>query len=213
MKLIEIANSLVFVAEYSVVLPIVVAIYFRAYQQKELKILLIGLCATLLLDIVSVVFFYSSKNTTLYFFTAIDIFTATLMFSAALPQGRVSKVIGKLGFILLPFIAFDAFYLSGIEVNGYSNTIGILLISCMAIYYLRHLFNDSIILKLTEEPMFWVSIGLLTNDVVGFFDVFNKPMLTYSQNLYLQFYMIWSIASIFMYSCFAYAFWLAKRQY
>ena len=96
MKLIEIANYLVFTAEYIVALPILVALYFRAYFQKELRILLIGLSATLLLDIMSVLFFFSTKNTTLYFFTAIDILTATLVFSAALPKGLASKIIGKI---------------------------------------------------------------------------------------------------------------------
>ncbi len=213
MKLIEIANYLVFTAEYIVVLPIGVALYFRAYFQKELKILLLGLIATLLLDIVSVLFFFSMKNTTLYFFTAIDILTATWVFSAALPKGRASKIIGKMGFVLLPLIVFDAFFWSGTDNNGLSNTIAIVLISSIAIYYLTQLFRDTSIVKLTEEPMFWVSIGLIANDVVGFFDVFSKPMLTYSQNMYLQFYMVWSIATIFMYCCLAYAFWLGKRLY
>ncbi len=213
MKLIEIANYLVFTAEYIVALPILVAFYFRAYYKKELKFLLIGLCATLLLDIVSVWFFFSMKNTTLYFFTAIDILTVSFVFSAALPKGQASKIIGNTGFVLLPFIAFDAFFWSGTENNGYSNTIAIVLISVIAIYYLTQLFRDSSVVKLTEEPMFWVSIGVLANNVIGFFDVFSGPMLTYSQNMYLQFYMVWSIATIFMYCCFAYAFWLGKRLY
>lgn len=213
MKLIEIANYLVFTAEYIVALPILVAFYFRAYYKKELKFLLIGLCATLLLDIVSVWFFFSMKNTTLYFFTAIDILTASFVFSAALPKGRASKIIGNTGFVLLPFIAFDAFFWSGTDNNGYSNTIAIVLISFISFYYLTQLFRDSSVVKLTEEPMFWVSIGVLANNVIGFFDVFNEPMLTYSQNMYLQFYMVWSIATITMYCCYAYAFWLGKRLY
>ena len=213
MKLIEIANYLVFTAEYIVVLPILVAFYFRAYHKKELKLLMIGLCATLLLDIVGVWFFFSMKNTTLYFFTAIDILTASFVFSTALPKGQVSKIIGYSGFALLPLIAFDAFFWSGTHNNGLSNTIAVVLISVFAIYYLTQLFRDSSVVKLTEEPMFWVSIGVLVNNVIAFFDVFSEPMLAYSQNMYLQFYMVWSVATIFMYCSYAYAFWLGKRLY
>lgn len=213
MKLIEITNYLVFIAEYSVALPILIAIIFRAYQQKELKILFIGLCTTFIVDIVTGLFFLSMKYATLYIFSAIDILTMTLMFSAALPTSPLSKIIRLMGFAMLPFIALDAFFWSGTEDNGYSSTIVVLLITGMAIYYLARLFKDINIDNLIAEPMFWVCIGLITNDAIGFFDIFSKPILTYSQNLYLQYYMIWSITATFMNACFAYAFWLAKRQY
>ncbi len=213
MKLIEITRYLVFIAEYSVAIPILIAIIFHAYQQKELKILFIGLCATLIVDIVTGLFFLSIKYATLYIFSAIEVVTMTLMFSAALPKNALSKTIRLMGFAMLPVIALDAFYGSGTDDNGYSSTVVILMITAMAIYYLARLFKDMTIPNLTAEPMFWVCTGLIVNDAIGFFDIFSKPILTYSQNLYLQYYMIWSIAAIFMYACFAYAFWLAKRQY
>ena len=211
MKLKDIAQYLVFVAQYSVVLPVATAIYFRAYQRKELKILLFGLIATLVLDIVFGLFLLSIKYSTLYFFTAIDAITMTSMFAAALPKGRRSQIIQAVGFIMLPLIAFDAFYWSGVNENGVSSTLVTLLIASISIYYLSRLFKDTSIPSLSAEPLFWVCLGLIVNNAVGFFDVFSKPILTYSQNMYLQFYMVWSIATIFMYCCFAYAFWLAKR--
>ena len=213
MKLIEITRYLVFIAEYSIAIPILIAIIFRAYRQKELKILFIGLCATFIVDIVTGLFFLSIKYATLYIFSAIEILTMTLMFSAALPKSPLSKTIRLIGFVMLPFIALDAFFWSGIDDNGYSITVVILMITAMAIHYLARLFKDTRTSNLTLEPLFWICIGLIINGAIGFFDVFSKPILTYSQNLYLQYYMIWSIAAIFMYSCFAYAFWLARRQY
>ena len=110
------------------------------------------------------------------------------------------------------FIVFDAFIWSGINNNGYSNALGKVWILGIAIYYLIQLFRDLNVVKLTEQPLFWISVGLITNNAIGLIDIFSNPILTYSRSIYLQFYMIWSIAAIFMYCCFAYAFWKYRLE-
>ena len=211
MKLINIATYLVGIATYIVILPVVVGFYCYAYLSKELKVLLAGLTAMLFLDIV-LYFFQTSKNTFLYGFNALDIITYSWLFSMAIHQSSVRKIIRIGTFLFLLFIAFDAFIWSGINSNGYSNALGKVWILGIAIYYLIQLFRDLNVMKLTEQPLFWISVGLITNNAIGLIDIFSNPMLTYSQNMYLQFYMIWSIAAIFMYCCFAYAFFKYRLE-
>jgi hypothetical protein len=211
MELIKIATYLVGIAQYIVILPILVGIYFFSFLTKELKVLLGGLTVILLMDII-LHFFPTAKNTFLYGFTAIDIITFVWMFWTVLHTPREKKMTILLGGLLLIFIGVDAFIWSGLESNGYSNAVSKIFISGLSIYYLIQLIQDLSIVKLSDESLFWVSIGLITSNLIGFIDIFNKPMLTYSRSLYLQFYMIWSIAAIFMYGCFAYTFWKSKHN-
>ncbi len=210
MKLINIATYLVGIATYIVILPVVVGIYCYAYLSKELKVLLAGLIAMLFLDIV-LYFFQASKNTFLYGFNALDIITYSWVLAIAIHPSRVRKIIWLGTFLFLLFIAFDAFIWSGINNNGYSNAIGKVWILGVAIYYLIQLFRDLNVVKLTEQPLFWISVGIVVNNAIGLIDIFSNPILTYSRSIYLQFYMIWSIAAIFMYCCFAYGFWKSQH--
>ncbi|UFH55005.1 hypothetical protein [Spirosoma sp. KNUC1025] len=133
------------------------------------------------------------------------------VFSAAIAKARTRKLILLTGSLLVLLIGIDAFWGSGLANNGYSNALEKVFILVITIYYLTQLFQDEDTVNLADQPMFWVSMGLLVYNLVGLFDVFSKPVLSYSQNLYLQFYMIWSGVAIFMYGCFAFAFWRSKR--
>lgn len=211
MKLIKIATYLVGIAQFIVILPVMVGIYSYSFLSKELKILLGGLTVMFILDIV-LFFFPELKNTFLYGFNALDIVTYSWMFSMAIYQSGVRKIIRIGIFLFLLLIAFDAFFWSGLKDNGYSNALGKVWILGIAIYYLIQLLRDLNVVKLSEQPLFWISVGIVTNNAIGLIDIFSNPMLVYSQNIYLQFYMIWSIAAIFMYCCFAYAFWKSQHD-
>jgi hypothetical protein len=208
MNLINLAIILVYMATYIVIVPIVVAIYFYAYQSKALKILLIGLGVVLFFDVL--LLFFNAKNTFLYIFSAVDVLIIACMFSVAIVNKRISKIVLITGFLFVPFIGFDAFFYSGITSNGYSNSLEKIFVLVVVIYYLTQLMQNELIDNLNEQPLFWICIGNLAYNIIGLFDVFSKHMLSYSQTLYLQFYMIWSIVAIFMYCCFTYAFWRSK---
>lgn len=211
MKLVDIATYLVYMATYIVVVPILVAIFLFTYQPKELKILLAGLIITLFFDVV--LLFFNAKTIFLYIFTLIDVITAVWMFSVVIRNMRIRKQTQLAGGLFTLFTFVDAFVLSGTNHNGYANFIGKLFVIILTIYYLTQLFQDETVDKLSEQPLFWVCVGSLANNLIGLFDVFSEPILSYSRTLYLQFYLIWSVAAIFMYGCCAIAFWVAKRPY
>lgn len=210
MKLIDVAMYVVYVATYIIVVPVGTGLYYFKYLSKPLKVLLGSLLAALVLDIILLFFTLSTTFTFLYVFTAIDVLTMTWLFSMVIRNKKASRILIFLGFLFITFIIADAFILSGYKNNGYSNAIEKALIWATAVYYLTQLFQEDIDKNLLKQPMLWVSAGVIVYNLIGFLDVFSKPMVTYSQNLYLQFYMIWSIAGIIMYGCFCYAFWLCK---
>ena len=211
MTLVDFAISLVYIATYIVVVPILVAIYFQAYQSKALKILLGGLVCVLLFDVL-ILWYEEKKNLFLYIFSAIDALTMAWMFSVAITNKKASKIILTIGILFVLLIATDAFFWSGLASNGYSNALEKVFVVIVTMYYLTQLLQDEATVNLRKEPLLWVCVGVLAYDLVGLCDVFSEPMLNYSKSLYLQFYMIWCIAAIFMYSCFAYAFWCSKRS-
>jgi hypothetical protein len=210
MKLVDFAISLVYMATYVVVVPILVAIYFYKYQSKPLKILLVGLVCVLFFDVLML--FFEAKNTFLYIFSGIDALMMAGVFSVAVTNQSTGKVILGVGFLFVPIIVLDAFFWSGLENNGYSNALEKVFVLATVIYYLTQLLQDVEIDNLWQEPLIWVSVSVLVYNLVGLLDVFSNPMLNYSKSLYLQFYMIWCIAALFMNGCFAYAFWRSKYK-
>ena len=209
-RLIDFATNLVYVATYMVIIPILVAIYFYRFQSKALKILLGGLVIVLFLDVL--LLFFNAKNTFLYIFSAVDALSMALIFSVAITNERVSTVSWKAGVLFVLLIGFDAFFWSGITTNGYSNALEKVFVLGLTLYYLTQLLQDEEVVTLAEQPLFWVCVGVLMYNLVGLFDIFSKPMLSFSRNLYLQFYVIWSFVTICMYGCFAFAFWQSKHN-
>lgn len=211
MKLLDVAQYLTYIATYIIVVPIGVAFYFYANQSKALRILLGGLVCVLFVDIL-LLWFLESKYTFLYIFSAIDIVMMACAYSVAVSNSRSGKIIRIAGLSVVPLIALDAFFWSGLTGNGYSNAFEKVVVLVMAIYYLTQLLQDEEAVNLWHEPLLWISGGVLVFNLVGLCDVFSAPMLNYSQSLYLQYYMVLCIANIFMYGCFAYAFWYTQNN-
>lgn len=211
MKLIDFASYLIYIANYIVIVPIVVAVFFYKYLTRELKILLLGLSISFIFDVLIV--YFSAKYLFIYIFSIIDTLTIAWMFSVLIFRKRIQYLILTCAFFLVGFIVIDAFYISGLENNGFSNALSKVYLLIITIYYFSLLLQNESIEDFKTQPLFWICIGLLSYHSIGLFDVFSKAMLSYSQYFYLQFYMIWCIAAIFMYSCFAVAFWKSKLRF
>ncbi|MFN8347773.1 MAG: hypothetical protein U0X91_22400 [Spirosomataceae bacterium] len=209
MKLIDIATYLIYTATYSIAVPIGIGLYFYASQSKALRIVLGGLVCVLFLDIV-LLWFLESKYTFLYLFSIVDAVMMTWAYSVAVTHSHAGKLILTAGLITIPIIASDAFFGAGLTGNGYSNAFEKVVISVVVIYYLTQLFQDEEATDLRMEPLLWVSVGVLIFNLVALGDVFSAPMLNFSQSLYLQYYMVLCLATIFLYGCFSYAFWLSR---
>lgn len=211
MKLIDIATYLVYIAMYSIIIPVGAGIYLFTRLTKPLKILWVGLCLVLILDILLLFFDLRIANTFLYVFTAVDVLMFSFVFSLSLSQKRRSSIILVIGVLFIPLIILDALFISGSEKNGLSNAIEKIFVLAIALYFLKQLFLDDSESNLLAAPLFWVSVGVISYDMVGFFDIFKEPILNFSQNLYLQYFIFWSLVTVFMYIAFSRAFWLCNR--
>lgn len=211
MKLVDLALYLVYISTYIIVVPIGVGIYFRKYLSPVLKLLLSALFIVLVLDLAMLFFELKSSSTFFYLFSLFDLFMMTWIFSLLIISRKISRFIVIFSVLSAIFIFVDAFYISGISSNGLSNALEKSYILIIAIYFLSQLFQVNIESELLKEPLFWMSVGIIAYNLVGSFDIFNNAMLNYSQNLYLQYYVFWSITTIFTYCSFAYAFWLSKK--
>ncbi len=204
MRLIDFATYLIYTATYIIIIPIMVSLYYIKHLPKELKIVLGGLSVAFVLDIL--ILYFDSKYTFIYVFSAIDVLTNALMISLIVYNKKASKFIIIAAFLIIGLIVFDAMAISGVNNNGFSNAIAKIYVLIISIYYLSMLLqNETSDFK--QQPVFWICVGLLSYNFIGLFDALSKPMLSQSQYLYLQFYMVWCIATIFMYGCFTFAFW------
>jgi hypothetical protein len=207
MSLIWLTTVLVYCSTYGIVLPIAFGLWGYTRLSKPLKILLYGLIATFILDLL-ILGFLEYKNTFLYFFSAIDLVLYTFIF-ARLEENKPKKmVIIIVAALLLILLVFDSVYFSGILKNGSSNALVRLFILVLCISQMHHIFNFGDHGKFFLNPILWVSIGLSLYNAYGFLDVFNVALLNFSQSIYLQFYVGWCIITIFMFFGFCYAFFL-----
>jgi|GEM_PF-2714338 len=212
MKLIDFATYLVAIAMYAVVAPIVVGSLLFKYQPKAIRILLAGLTVILIVDGIMYLSDYQNKNTFLYVFSVIDVAMASAMFSVLTNRQFARRVIYLASVLVIVLIALDALYWSGLTQNGYSNAIGKVFIIILCVFYLTEFMQNEEIPRLRDQPILWITVGFLTYNLIGLFDVFSTQIVSYSQSLYIQFYMFWSIVTIFMNGCFLFAFWQSKNM-
>jgi hypothetical protein len=102
------------------------------------------------------------------------------------------------------------------EYNSYLFLAGSLVITCCGIFFLFYYFN----LDNTGEEKFWSPVIWITVGIVSFYPVANislalyKHLLAYRATVFgFKLYrVIPQLMSIFMYSCFAYAFYLCRKR-
>jgi hypothetical protein len=213
MKLYDISLYLVYISTYSIIIPVITGIYYLRFLTRALGFLLYGLYAVVFLDLLLLCFDNRTANNLLYFFTAVDVLTMSLVFYFSIRNKKVRTGVLATGVLFVPLIAMDAFFLSGPNNNGYSSSLEKIFVLSTSIYYLKQLLqedNDEV--DILKQPMFWICSSVAANNLVASFDVFRGPIMNYSQNLYLQFYIFWSLLTFSMYIAFAYSFRLCKNM-
>jgi hypothetical protein len=210
MKLYDIAFYLVNVAMFSYTIPVAAGMYYLKELSKPLKILLAGLCVVLLLDLLLLFLDNRITNSLVYLFSMVDVLTIAFMYYFLINKRSVAKVMLVTGILFVLLIAVDACFISGLNNNGYSNALEKIFVLVTAVYFLSQLLQEDTETNILKQPVFWVSIAVIANNLVGSFDVFRGPVMNYSQNLYLQYYIFWSLITVCMNIAFAYAFRLCK---
>lgn len=146
------------------------------------------------------------RNAFHYLFTLLDIGILTLILLTSGWGKRVTKPIYILASIVAVFVIIDAFFLSGLAVNGISNPLAKLYLSGLSIFILSNLITQDLETNLLHQPLLWICLGSLVYNLIGFFDIFAMQILNFSQNLYLQYYIIWAAMTIVMYLLYAKAY-------
>ncbi|WP_461088347.1 hypothetical protein [Spirosoma gilvum] len=212
MKLVDVAMYLVYIATYGVIVPVGIGLYLIRHLDKPLKIVWFGLCLSLLLDLGLLVVNFKTTNTFLYAFSGVDLLMMAWLYSSVITHKTLSTIIRWSGIFFIPLVVLDAFFISGLTNNGWSNAVEKFYVMLVALYYLAQLFQEKIDDDIRRQPLFWVSAGIVVANLVGSFDIFSRPVINYSQAFYLQYYMFWSFVTILMFGAFSYAFWLSQSE-
>jgi hypothetical protein len=212
MKLVDVAMYLVYIATYGVIVPVGFGLYLIRHLNKPLKIVLVGLCLSLVLDLGLLAVNFKITNTFLYAFSGVDVLIMTWLYSSVITHETIRNVIRWSGILFIPLIGLDAFFISGLANNGFSNAVEKFYVMVIALYYLTQLFQEKIDDDIRRQSLFWVSAGVVLANLVGSFDIFSKPVINYSQTFYLQYFMCWSFVTILMFGAFSYAFWLSQSD-
>lgn len=89
---------------------------------------------------------------------------------------------------------------------------GVLILGFVWLYF-RKLLNELLVHRLWQEPMFWVSVGLLIY-YLGYLQIalFSNYLLRYSSRSGQYIWTIHSLLFIFLYSCYCRALWLSPPK-
>jgi hypothetical protein len=109
-----------------------------------------------------------------------------------------------------------AFIKSIFVLNGYLSLSAGLVVTCCGIFFLSNYFNlDNHVEEKHWRPVLWITIGVVTfYPVVNIAWAFHSPLMAKSATIggFKLYQLIPQLMSIFMYSCFTYAFYLCKKK-
>jgi hypothetical protein len=132
-------------------------------------------------------------------------------------NARVRKLIALLVILYMLLWIITVFFIKSIWVlNGYLSLAAGFVVTCFAIFFLFNYFNLD---KQTDEkhwrPALWITIGAVVfYPVINISMVFHAHLLAISATFYgfKLYQLIPQLMSMFMYGCFAYAFYLCKKK-
>lgn len=211
MELMDLANFFNELANYFVIVPLGVGFLYYKNTNALLKILLIGLSATL----VQLLFFkfikVNSSFFSAYVIATIDVVTFTIVFSETIRDKLIRTIFLIVGSLVLLFIPLDYLFITGLNNFGISTFIAKIFLLVTAFIISSQLFKVNLEDNLFTQPIIWICFGLILNSLIGSFDIFSVDVMSYSQSIVLQFYLIWAVIKIIMYLFFSYSFYLSKR--
>lgn len=127
------------------------------------------------------------------------------------------KIIFWLFTVYLIVTLFTFCYIQPVQIfNSYLFLAGGLVITCCGIFFLFNYFNlDNRTQEKHWRPVIWITIGIIVfYPIVNISFAFYKHLLAYQAKVFgIPLYnLIPKLMSIFMYSCFTYAFYLCKKK-
>lgn len=213
MDLLELATYLNDIGNYAVVVPISLGIFYFRRNHRLHNGLLAGLSLILLQLLFFLIVGIRSSFVFFYVSTFLELLIFIILYSIV-PQRSSGKKVGlTIGIVLLFLFPVDALFVSGINDFGVSAFLGRVYLIGASIAILTRLFRANLDENIFKNPVVWLCFGLIVNNYVGSFNVFSLKIMSYSQVLVLQFYMIWALTRILMYAAFSYSFYLSARAH
>lgn len=130
-------------------------------------------------------------------------------------QPKLRAIYIFVSIVSLIFFIFDYFFIKPGQFNYYSMIVSMVeyfILSCIVLYQL--VTDDTKQAGLTNEPYFWFAAGTIVFSVVsvvviGLYPyILRNQLQIFGKNAYR---IIMPMVNVFMYSCFAYAFYLCKK--
>ncbi|WP_460582737.1 hypothetical protein [Hymenobacter arcticus] len=137
------------------------------------------------------------------------------MYDKALSWAAFSRVRPWLAGGFVAYCAFDS--LLAPEVAHFKPALLVLesiLVLGLVTLYFRKLLNELRVANLNQEPMFWVSIGLVIKHL-GSLQIFlfsNFSLSHYSNQLNVDIWEIHALLLVVLYSCYLVALWIRPQK-
>ena len=149
-------------------------------------------------------------------YTVGELALLALVYRQTLQSAAFSRVIPWLVGSFTLYVLFDSFWTpEALQwVRSGQQVIQSLLILALAATYFRKLLNELRVERLSQEPMFWVSLGL-TLYFLGYVQIalFSKYMMeSYSARLNANFWTVETALNYLLHLCYAYALWMRPQK-
>lgn len=176
---------------------------------RQLAILVWGITTIgILADIISFVFFWPNLFL-LHIYTIFEFILLTLIFKPVL-----KPLIFKSLLILFPlFAAINSIFFERLNsTNVLNRSIGAFILMFYALSFFTKTLKEMKIIRLEQEPLFWISIGVLFYNAGSFFIFIFSSDLTPQKELFFTYFGIHAILAILMYIFYTIALWVQPKH-
>jgi hypothetical protein len=147
-------------------------------------------------------------------YTAGEFALLALVYGHTLQSGTFNRVVPWLVGAFAAYVLFDSLYPANLTVyRPGQQVVQALLVLCFTLLYFRKLLRELRATYLWQDPMFWVSAGLLLY-FLGYIQIalFSNFLLHYSQEFAQLVWAIHSCLFIILYGCYSLALCLPPRK-
>ncbi|MGI4884442.1 MAG: hypothetical protein ACRYFR_05725 [Janthinobacterium lividum] len=148
-------------------------------------------------------------------FLAVEVWFLALVYDRALQWRAFSRWRPWLAGAFVAYCALDSWFFP--EVARFKPALqlveSVLVLSLVGLYF-RKLLHELRVARLDQEPMFWVSVGIVINFLGSLqIHLFSNYLLThYSPQLSRYAWAVHSLLNVVLYACYCTALWIRPRK-
>ena len=145
----------------------------------------------------------------LHFYTIVDFILLSLIFRPVLPGNLSSFLL----YVFPVFAAINSIFFEHLKTENVLNrSLSALILMLYALGFFTKTLREMKIQKLEQEPLFWISIGVLFYNAASFFFFLFNHYLVVIPNLWQTYFGIHTIFTILLYTFYTIALWVHPRQ-